>query len=206
MPSSSDSDTPDRGDTVEFFHDYVDPASYLVDRILRDVADEAGVRPRPRGFELRRPGAGMIDARHPDWRQYRDAMAEEAERRSVPFAPPPLVPLSRKAHELALHAREEGRFSEVHEALYRAFFEGGLDLGRVDVLVEIAVRCGLEGAGAKAALDVDRFRDEVDDERARAERLGVRGVPTLLAGEARLEGFRPRDEILTFLRRAPHPS
>lgn len=203
---SSSSDAPDRGDTVEFFHDYVDPASYLVDRILPEVADEVGVRPRPRAFELRRPAAGMLDARHPDWRRYREAMAKEAERRDVPFAPPALVPLSRKAHELALLARDEGRFPEVHDALYRAFFEGGLDLGRVDVLVDIAVECGLERAGAKAALDVDRFRDEVEEERARAERLGVRGVPTLLAGEARLEGFRPRDEILTFLRRAPHAS
>lgn len=205
MSSTSEPDPPDRP-AVEFFHDYVDPASYLVDRLLRDCAAETGVHPEPRPFELRRPEAGMLNARHPDWKRYREAMAERAGTLGVPFSPPRLVPLSRKAHELALHARAEGRLPEVHDALFRAYFEGGLDLGRVDVLVSVAVECGLERTATKACLDVDRYRDDVGEERTRAERLGVRGVPTLLAGDTRLEGFHPRDEILTFLRRAAHRS
>ena len=38
--------------------------------------------------------------------------------------------------------------------------------------------------------------------RARAERLGVRGVPTLRAGDRTLEGFQSHGTILAFLQQA----
>lgn len=185
--------------TVDFFYDYVDPASYLVDRILVEAAADRDVRISPRPFEIRRPPAPMVDARDPDWRRYQAWMEEEAREIGVEMERPHLVPWSRKAHELALAARELEGFTVVHEALFRAYFVEGRDLGRVDVLVEIGVDAGLDPTAVKAALDVDRHRDPLQEERALAERLEVRGVPTLLAGDRKLEGFHPKAEILTFL-------
>ena len=185
--------------TVDFFYDYVDPASYLVDRILVEAAADRDVRISPRPFEIRRPPAPMVDARDPDWRRYQAWMEEEAREIDVEMERPRLVPWSRKAHELALAARELEGFTVVHEALFRAYFVEGRDLGRVDVLVEIGVDAGLDPTAVKAALDVDRHRDPLQEERALAERLEVRGVPTLLAGDRKLEGFHPKAEILTFL-------
>jgi predicted DsbA family dithiol-disulfide isomerase len=115
------------------------------------------------------------------------------------MARPPITPWSRKAHELALHAREKGRFREVHRALFRAHAVQGRDIGRVDVLVEIAQAEGLEPREAKAVLDVDRFLDRVADLRKEAERLGVRGVPTIRAGERTLEGFHHEASVRNFL-------
>lgn len=193
-------------DPVEFYYDYVDPASYLVDRILARLGDrmDGGLVPRP--FELRRPPGAMVDADSEAWRSYEEEMEAAAEALDVELDPPGLVPWSRKAHELALHARSKGVFPEVHQALFRAYFVDGRDVGRVDVLVELAVKLGLERTETKAVLDVDRYLEALETERSRAERRGVRGVPTLLAGERKLEGFHPEDEILTFLRHASDES
>lgn len=185
--------------TVEYFYDYVDPASYLVDHLLRDLAPAAGITVSPRPFEIRRPPAPLVDARSPDWREYLEEMREIAGEVGLSLHPPPLVPWSRKAHELALHAREEDRFGVVHAALYRAYFADGRDIGRVDVLVDVAADAGLDRSGAKAVLDVDRHLSHLEEARSRAERLGVRGVPTLLAEGRKLEGFHSRPEIRSFL-------
>ena len=78
----------------------------------------------------------------------------------------------------------------------------GKDLGRVDVLLEIAVRHGLDLSRAKAVLAVDRHAPMVTGARARAERLGVRGVPTLRAGDQTLEGLQGHGTVLAFLQQA----
>lgn len=180
---------------LSFHQDYVDPASYLVHRILRRIPVEADPRP----FELRRPPAPLIDARDRLWRQYLSEMGERAADLGVPFAPPGLVPWTRKAHELAAQAREAGVLFQVDRRLYDAYFAEGRDIGRVDVLVEIAVAAGLDPTETKAALDVDRHGAAVDEARRRARETGVRGVPTLVRGDRRLEGFHPEEEIRTFV-------
>ena len=49
---------------------------------------------------------------------------------------------------------------------------------------------------------VDRHAPMVTGARARAERLGVRGVPTLRAGDQILEGLQGHGTVLTFLQQA----
>jgi predicted DsbA family dithiol-disulfide isomerase len=87
----------------------------------------------------------------------------------------------------------------VHAALFRAFLEEGQDIGRVDVLVGIAKEAGLDPVETKAVLDVDRRTAELDGLRGDAERLGVRGVPTLLIAGERIEGVLPTEALRALL-------
>lgn len=192
---------------LHLYYDYVDPASYLLDLRLAGVPGDGAVRVEHRPFELRRPPGSLVDSADPRWAEYTRAMEAEAERLGVPFEPPRIVPWSRKAHELALHAREKGCFEAVHGALFAAYFREGRDIGRVDLLVEIAADAGLDRTETKAVLDVDRHVDALADLREDAERSGVRGVPTLrdADGSHVLEGY-PDDETLDgFLEDARDP-
>ena len=155
-----------------------------------------------RALELRPPPDPLIDTRDRQWRRYLTEMEERAEELEVPLAPPPLVPWTRKAHELAIHAREKGRGRETENRIYEAYFAEGRDIGRVDVLVDVGVSVGLDATETKATLDVDRWEDRVEDARRNALAEGVRGVPTLVLGSRTLEGFHPEAEIRTFL----HPA
>jgi predicted DsbA family dithiol-disulfide isomerase len=197
----------DRG--ITFLFDFVDPGSYLVFELLRRHGlDEGSERLRMRPLELVRPEDRMISPDDPGWREMSGFVGRIAEREGIPYQVGSRIPRTRKAHELALHGSEKE--VPIHRALFRAHFESGLDLGRIDTLVALAEESGLDGAEVRTVLGVDRFAPAVRESRADAARLRVRGVPTLIipdagadGGEARLEGFRSAAELQEFLEKAP---
>jgi predicted DsbA family dithiol-disulfide isomerase len=196
---------------LEIVFDYVDPGSYLVFRQLErhlGRANPGGAggaqgasRVRWRPLELRVPGAPHLDPAGREWADMVERLAVEASRIDVPFEPPEAVPYSRKAHELALHAGEQGHFDAVHRALFEARFVQARDLGRIDVLVEVSAGAGLDPSEVRTVLGVDRFDEEVRREREALLVGGVRGVPTLRRpdGEVLIEGYPGADAFETVL-------
>lgn len=189
-------------DPVYFFFDYVDPASFLVERHLSSVEDSLSTAAERIPFEVRPPPTPLADPRSLQWREFWEKAGAAALEEGIELVCPRLVPWTRKAHELAFHSREEDSFHALHRTLFEAFWLEGEDLGRVDVLLELAERNGLDRSHTKAVLDVDRHASTVTAARTSAERLGVRGVPTLRAGERTLEGLQNRGAIFAFLQQA----
>jgi predicted DsbA family dithiol-disulfide isomerase len=182
-----------------FFYDYVDPLSWILERDITWL-EAQGVEPVARHpLELRAPPARMLRTDDPFWVSRWEEVERRAGAHGRTFARPALVPWTRKAHELALHARARDRFGAVHGALFDAYLEQGKDIGRVDVLVALAAGLGLDATETKAVLDVDRYAAAVDGLRGEAERLGVRGVPTLLSAHGRLEEVPSREALRTLL-------
>ena len=109
---------------------------------------------------------------------------------------PPTQPRSRLAHEAAHWARSVGRFDGYHEAIFRAFFERGEDIGKVEVLISLATELGLSGDALRRALETHEFAESVlADERA-AEALGVNGVPAFIANRrVALSGAQPLENL-----------
>ena len=106
---------------------------------------------------------------------------------------PHLVPWTRKVHELAEFARERDCYHEVRRALFEAHFVDRIDVGRIDLLVEVAHRAGLDRGEARVALDVDRYAGVVLEHRTVARELGVTEVPALVDGGRRLQGLATRE-------------
>ncbi len=184
------------------FYDFTDPLSYLLVRELDEWASEAGhadnaVTWHP--FELRPPPTPLVaiddGSLASRWNEAR-SLAEEF---GLTFAPPSLVPWTRKANELVLLAQEHGKAHEARRRLFEAYLLEGLDIGRVDVLVDVALGLGLDRTETKAVLDVDRHLADVAALREQAVNSGVTTTPTLVAGHERLEGFHNRDRIGTLL-------
>lgn len=192
-------------DHLRITFDLVDPGSWLVFcRVRKGVNTEVEWDP----LELRLPEQAPQDPNEPEWRGMTGGLALEASDLGIPIRIPDFIPHTRKAHELALHAREEGCFMEVLEALFEAHFVTGLDLGRVDALVEIARSAGLDAAEVRTVLGVDRHLPQVEELRATALGRGIRGVPTLewITGDGagdRLEGYPGHETLDAFLDRAP---
>jgi predicted DsbA family dithiol-disulfide isomerase len=179
--------------------DYVDPLSLILEREIVALEAQGVPAVRRHPWELRAPPARLIPVADPLWLRRWDEAERLAGPRGITMKRPTLVPWTRKAHELALHARSKDRFDAVHAALFRAFLEEGQDIGRVDVLVGIAKEAGLDPVETKAVLDVDRRTAELDGLRGDAERLGVRGVPTLLIAGERIEGVLPTEALRALL-------
>ena len=112
------------------------------------------------------------------------------------------APSSIPSHRL-LALVPEDRQDAVLDGIHRAYFEEGRDIGRVDVLADIAAAAGLDREPIAELLRGDAARDEVIEAATWARRQGVSGVPLFIVGGAlALSGAQPPATILAALRQA----
>ncbi|MEU4776391.1 DsbA family oxidoreductase [Micromonospora sp. NPDC023633] len=104
------------------------------------------------------------------------------------------------AHRLVAWATDRGRAAEIVEALYRAHFTDGVDVGSRDALAALAAEVGLDAAEARRFLDSDERVSELSDELATARQIGVTSVPTfVLAGRYAVTGAQEPETLLAAL-------
>jgi predicted DsbA family dithiol-disulfide isomerase len=107
---------------------------------------------------------------------------------------------SRLAQELAKWAESEGKGDPFHEAVFRAYFIDGKNIGRVDELVALAKSIGLPGEKARSVLKLRTFKEAVDSDWLRSHALGITGVPTFVVDQQTTVGFQPYEELEQFLK------
>ena len=105
------------------------------------------------------------------------------------------------AHRLIWLADHHGCQDAVVEALFRAYFTEGQDIGNPQTLIDVAAVAGLDRQAAEALLNNDEGMDVISIGREMSQRHGVTGVPffimdqkIMLSGaqqsETFLEAFR----------------
>ena len=116
---------------------------------------------------------------------------------------PPVQPRSRRAHEAAHWARRHGKFREYNDALFRAFFQRGDDIGNTDVLIRLAADMGLQADELRRALDNDLHLENVLADEREAKKLGLRGVPAFIADrKIALSGVQSVESLQKFVEHA----
>lgn len=186
-------------ESPQFFFDAVDPLSFAMHRTLCAAEAERDVRAVRIPVESYPTDAPLTDTRDPFWQTRWTEAQRATEEMGLSLVRPDLVPRSGKAHELILHARESALGRPTLEAIFDAFFLEGRDIGRVDVLVDIAQSVGLELTESKAVLDVDRYGADITNARQQMIDAGVTSVPALLTRTATLQGFHKQAAIGTLL-------
>jgi len=86
-------------------------------------------------------------------------------------------PNTRAAHALSRMAAEAGRADELVEALFRAYFAEGRDIGDVPTLAAIAGEAGLDTREAEARLSSRRDWPVLEQAGAEIRAAGISGVP-----------------------------
>lgn len=102
---------------------------------------------------------------------------------------------SRLAQELTAWAETKGKAEEVANALFRAYFVDVKNIGKVEVLADIAERNDLPKDEATDVLLSRKYREAVDDDWRRCASFGVNAVPTFLAGRYLMVGAQPYEEL-----------
>ncbi|SBT53381.1 DsbA family oxidoreductase [Micromonospora narathiwatensis] len=106
-----------------------------------------------------------------------------------------------EAHRLIRYAAERGRAAELVEALYRAHFHDGVNVGSTDALVKLAAEVGLDETETRDYLESNLGRREVAADLANAHQIGVSSVPTfVLAGKYAVTGAQEPETLLAALR------
>jgi predicted DsbA family dithiol-disulfide isomerase len=101
---------------------------------------------------------------------------------------------------LIAHASRAGAGDAAAEGLFRAYFERALDIGREEVLVDVAAEIGLARDAALAALSDPDLLTSVVDIEDEAARLDVSGVPFFILDDAwAVSGAQPTPVWLDIL-------
>ena len=107
---------------------------------------------------------------------------------------------SRLAQELAKWAESKDKGDEFHEAVFRAYFVAGRNIGKIDELVLLANSIGLSEKEARRVLESRSFKKAVDSDWSRCHALGITAVPTFIIGNQVALGFQPYDVLEQFLK------
>lgn len=124
-----------------------------------------------------------------------------ADRLGLAFGDRTMTFNSRLAQELAHRAAECGRQEAYHHIVFEAYFVDGANIAERNVLIEAAVRSGMDARDAARVIDTRAFRDAVDRDWQSARQLGISAVPTLVVGGDRLVGAQPYEALVHFARR-----
>ncbi|MEH1164864.1 DsbA family oxidoreductase [Micromonospora sp. CPCC 205539] len=104
------------------------------------------------------------------------------------------------AHRLVAYATDHGRASDMLDALYRAHFTQGVDVGSREALATVAGEIGLDAADVRRFLDSDERTADVAAALAAARELGITSVPTfVLAGKYAVSGAQETQTLLAAL-------
>ncbi|GIF24915.1 putative DsbA family dithiol-disulfide isomerase [Actinoplanes tereljensis] len=104
------------------------------------------------------------------------------------------------SHRLIAWASGQGRQADMLDALQRAHFTGGADLGSRPALAGVAASIGLDGAAALAYLESEAGTGAVTTDLTEARELGITSVPTfLIDGKYTVQGAQEPATLLAAL-------
>jgi predicted DsbA family dithiol-disulfide isomerase len=184
--------------TLDVVADFTCPWSYLgLRRIARALANVQGLPTPPllrwHGFRL--PRAASEEARAA-WRAHlasrlptgmspahaEQSLDQAGEESGIhfDFARIRGVPDTGEAHRLMVLAAREGRQALLADAIFRAYFELGRDIGDPLELAAVGREAGLSAGALEAFADATAEGSVVAAEEQRLRALGVENVPNLL--------------------------
>ena len=88
-----------------------------------------------------------------------------------------VVANSFNAHRYSHFAKLHGKGIEAEEQLFKAYFTDGKNIDDPDTLVELGSAIGLNPDEVRQTIESDDFADDVKQDIAEAQHLGIQGVP-----------------------------
>ena len=209
----------DRGLTVEVYSDIVCPWCYVgkrrLERALAQLNGGAHARITWRPFQLNptMSSDGMDRATYLKakfgslenfGRMEEQLLAAGVEER-IPFAFEKIhrTPNTFVAHRLVWYAAQQGKQDAMVEALFRAYFLEGQNIGDVMTLTQVAAEAGLDRTETEKLLESENGVVEVKAEEAVGRQLGIRRVPYFVFnGRISISGAQPPDIFVTAIEQA----
>lgn len=200
------------GPIVTMYSDYVCPFCYLGRKSLESFRaehlEELSIEWHP--YDLRRTkrdddGAidhsiddGKDEAYFDQVRRNVDRLREKydaSEMLSIDDRPDHVDSYNAQAASLFVQTEHPQQWEAFDDALFRALWIDGRDIGDPDVIDEIAKSVGLDAAAVSGAISDDTLTDRLDSLFAQAQERGVTGVPTFVANGRAARGAVPPEQL-----------
>jgi predicted DsbA family dithiol-disulfide isomerase len=128
-------------------------------------------------------------------KQVMEQLISTAKELGLPFGNRERTFNSRLAQELGKFAEQQQKGDMFHNAVFRAYFADGLNIGLPATLVEIGASIGLNAATVEEVLEKRLFKEAVDKDWTRSHQMGVTAVPTFIVNGMSLVGAQPYEKL-----------
>ena len=202
---------------IDIYSDIVCPWCYVgkrrLERALTSVGGDIHVTWRPFQLNPTMPLDGMDRSAYlkakfgslEAFGQMKEQLLAAGEEEQIPFAFEKIqrTPNTFLAHRLVWHAAQQGKQDEVVEALFRAYFLEGKNIGDLKILMHVAGEAGLDRTETDTFLASEKGVVEVKAEEAVGRRLGIRGVPYFVFnGSVSISGAQSPDIFVSAIQQA----
>ena len=177
--------------SIPVAHDFNCPWCWVGLFQAQELQKEFGIEIEWLGFELMpkgmkyEPSVPKVDPPNRPATLSRFALLLAAENMTLPLVPKPPDVRTYNAHQAVEYAKTEGVQDALVEAIYRAFWEDGRDINKIENLCEIAKGIVTDIDKMKLAIESDQFGGNIVDFDDDAYAAGVYNVPTFFIGEMR---------------------
>jgi predicted DsbA family dithiol-disulfide isomerase len=189
------------------FSDFVWPYCYIGKGIVEELKKEFPIDDEWLSYQLRpqTPPDGIPFLQlfpGVDMKERYAELNKAGEPFGIGFGERSFLSCSRPALEASEYARDKGRFAPFHERVFHAYFTDLLDIGDVEVLLDLAVAVGLDAEELKRILEDKMYAPRIEQAMAEAGRYGINAVPTFIVNEKhKIVGAQPLETFRIRLRR-----
>jgi len=107
---------------------------------------------------------------------------------------------SRLALMASEYARDLGKYDSFHENIFHAYFTNALDIGKLDVIADIAKKSGLDEKETLNAVNNGRYASRLNEARKEGRLLGVTGIPLfIINNKYQITGAQPIETFRHYL-------
>lgn len=203
---------------IEVWSDYVCPFCYIGKRLLEQSLEQTGYKEQVeiifKAYELdpdapkvsTESTAEMLARKYGTTveaaKQMNQQVGDRAKEVGLNYNFDKMKPANTfDAHRLAKFAEKNGKEAELSELLLQSYFIDGKEIGRHEVLLELAESVGLERAEAEKVLESEQYAEDVRADINEAMQIGVRGVPFfVLNNKYAISGAQPAEVFEDALR------
>jgi predicted DsbA family dithiol-disulfide isomerase len=187
---------------IEVFSDYVCPWCYLGSARVARLQKEHGVQVKFVHFPLHpetpqegRSLEALFAGRGYDIPKMQAQMRARMAAEGLPYGERKMTFNSRLAQELASWAVLQPGGEAIHDALFRAYFVDGKNIGDPGELMSIVGNLGLPVDEAREVIEKRTHKAAVDADWEKSREYGVTGVPTYVVGERGVVGAQPYEAL-----------
>lgn len=184
---------------IQVYSDYVCPFCFLAELPLGEAINGKAVEVDWMPYELRPyPNPTLRPEDHYLQTTWAQSVYPMAERMGIDIRLPDVSPqpYTHLAFEGSYYAKEKGKGTAYNERLLKAFFQEGLDIGDVEILMKLAVEVGLDETEYREAIESRKYKEAHQHALEDAyERADITAVPTFIIGETKIAGIHPKETI-----------
>ena len=189
---------------ITVYYDYICPFCYLGTKRILELSKEFNLSIEWRGIEIHPEFSpeGKKRTKTLKSKSFAQTVYSMAKEDNIEIKLPGFATNSRLALEASEFARTKNKFLEFHLAIYEDYFLKGLNIGNINIVLDIGERVGIEKEQLEECLDQRTMFNKIKANNKEAEDNLILGVPTFLFGNFPVYGNQSTDTMKQIIKRS----